>query len=324
MQKQSVAWCVAALIALPLAVNAQEKRSCWLRDANSPAASTAYLLCEQGQIWTTADAGKTWSARTTGATVKLRAFAWIDAQRGVAIGDTGTLLATTDGGKTWQPRESGVKDHLMDITFVGQQGWVAGYRGAVLHTADGGKTWTKQTTKTTMTLESIFFLDADHGWTVGWSGTILRTTDGGKTWNQIKSDAAQWTLSAVLFKDANNGWASGFSGTLLRTKDGGATWTALPSPVKGTLSAIGFDTSNRGWITYDDGFLLSNDGGETWKQQSAAGRYFLGKLVPVDKALWAVGQQVVLQQSGDGTAWKKIDSFVANSSMNDLLGPKTK
>jgi len=322
MRNVSVTRClaVAGLMILPLAMSAQEKKNCWLRDANSPAASTAYLLCEQGQIWTTTDAGKTWAAQATGATVKLRAFAWVDAARGVAIGDQGTVLATGDGGKTWQPRQSGVKEHLMDITFVGELGWISGYQGVVLHTTDGGKTWTRQPTKTTMTLESVFFLDPDHGWAVGWSGCILRTSDGGKTWTQVKAEAAQWTLLSVYFRDANNGWITGFSGTLLRSKDGGATWTALASPVKTMLNAMSFDSSNRGWITYDDGFLVSEDAGETWKQLTAPGRYFLGKLLPMDKTLWAIGQQVVLQQTGDGKVWKPLNTLVANSMLSDVLG----
>jgi photosystem II stability/assembly factor-like uncharacterized protein len=308
------------LFLLPLALTAQPKpaaapaqKNCWLRDANSPAASTAYLLCEQGQMWVTMDSGATWTQRNTGANARLRAFSWVDANRGLVVGNAGLLLATNDGGKTWQPRDSGVKQHLMDVTFIGEQGWVAGYQGVILHTPDGGKTWVRQPTDTTMTLEGIFFLDANHGWAVGWSGTILRTADGGKTWTHIKTDASQWSLFAACFTDVNHGWVTGFAGQILRTTDGGLTWKRQESPVKGSLNSISFDATNRGWITYDDGFLLSEDKGETWKPLSAGGRYFLGKLLPVDKDMWAVGQSVVLEQKSGGKEWKKINSLVANT-----------
>ena len=309
------ACCLAGLVLLLLWTPAAQAQSCWLRDAVSPAPSTAYLLCEQGRIWATVDGGATWSARNTGAPERLRAITFLDAQRGFAIGNRGVLLATADGGRTWQPRPSGGTQHLLDITFAGDSGWIAGYSGLILHSTDAGRTWTKQTTGTTQALENIFFLDQDHGWTVGWAGTILRTTDGGKTWTQSKSDAARWSMTGVYFRDAKNGWAVGFAGQILRSRDGGLTWEPQTSPVKGTLNAVAFDSSNRGWITYDDGFLLSEDGGENWKPVKTAGRFFLGKLIAVDNSLWTIGQSVALKQTG--TEWKKIDSLVPNRTAPD-------
>jgi len=324
MFNRTASRCLLGLLTLPVLTVAQQSSACWLRDANSPAPATAYLLCEQGKFWATTDGGATWVANSTGAKSRLRAFSWIDAKRGVAIGDGGLLLATNDGGKTWQPRDSGVKQHLIDITFVGESGWISGYQGVMLHSADGGNTWQKQTTKTTMALEGVFFLDQDRGWSVGWSGAILRTTDGGKTWTQVKTPAASWTLFAVYFQDANNGWITGFAGQLLRSKDGGLTWTAQKSPVKNSLNAIAFDSANRGWIAYDDGLLVSEDKGETWTQTPAGGRFFLGKLLPVDKSLWAIGQSVVLMQSGSGREWKRNSVLAADSAAPFLPVPETK
>ena len=312
-----IARCFIGLLILPILLCAQEKKPCWLRDATSPAPATAYLLCEQGGIWSTTDSGATWVPLSTGSTEHHRAFAWLDAKRGVAVGNGGMVLATEDGGKTWQPRVSGVKEHLMDVAFVGESGWIVGYQGVILHSVDGGKTWARQATQTSMTLESVFFLDKDHGWSVGWSGTILRTVDGGKTWSVIKVPAAQWTLTALCFTDLNNGWVTGFAGQLLRSKDGGVTWTAQKSPIQNWLTSIAFDNAGRGWITYDDGLLLSEDKGETWKPVPAGGRYFLGKLLLMDKSLWAIGQSVVLQQSGTGKEWTKNPNLVAERTLTE-------
>ena len=49
-----------------LAADTAPERSCWLRDAAAPANSVVHILCEQGGIWSTADAGATWSKRETG------------------------------------------------------------------------------------------------------------------------------------------------------------------------------------------------------------------------------------------------------------------
>ena len=110
--------------------------------------------------------------RRTGA---LRAVAFLDVNRGTTVGDGGAILATEDAGRTWTPRESGTTENLTDIQMVGEEGWIAGYDGVILHTSDGGKTWSKQNGGVALSLEALFFLDAQNGWAVGWAGTVLHT-----------------------------------------------------------------------------------------------------------------------------------------------------
>jgi photosystem II stability/assembly factor-like uncharacterized protein len=199
---------------------------------------------------------------------------------------------------------------LTDIEFIGQSGWMSGYTGVLLHSGDGGHTWTRQTTGTSQSIESMFFLDAERGWAVGWAGTILRTANGGRTWEQIRSSAATWSLSSVYFRDAKDGWAVGFAGQILRSRDGGATWEAQTSPVKSWLTCVLFDGSNRGWIAVDNGFLVSEDGGETWRSLAVDNRAFLSKLVRVKDLLWALGPFQALKQADAKVAWQKIEKLV--------------
>ena len=298
------------------AAGTQDQKGCWLRDGVSPAPSLVYLLCEQGGLMVTTDAGKTWVTRSTGAKGHLRNIEFSDANHGFAVGDDGLLVATADGGKTWEPRKTGVTENLTAIQFVGQSGWVSGYDGVILRSSDGGLTWAAQTTGTKESFENLFFLDADHGWVVGWAGMILRTTNGGKTWQQVRSDAAQWSLTSVYFHDANNGWIVGFSGQILRSRDGGVTWKAQTSPVTSSLSSILFDSSNRGWITADDSLLVSEDG-ESWKDIKVGDQLFLCQLITVNGAPWAIGQLGVLRQTGPGSAWKKIASLDPDDPLKD-------
>jgi photosystem II stability/assembly factor-like uncharacterized protein len=280
-------------------------------------------MCEQGTFWVTTDGGAKWTASETSAKVPLRALTFLDSKRGLAVGDQGFILATDDSGKTWKERPSGTKEKLMDVVFVGDQGWASGMNGTMIHTADGGRTWSAQTTGTSQAIEGLFFLDQEHGWAVGWAGTILLTTDSGKTWKQVKTDAAQWSLSSILFKDAKNGWAVGFAGQILRSGDGGLTWKSADTPVHGWLTSIAFDRANRGWITYDDGFLVSEDGGGTWKPVAVDGRFFLSRLLNMNDSLWALGQSAMLRLEGNGTAWKRIDSLVPNAAMREATAPQS-
>jgi photosystem II stability/assembly factor-like uncharacterized protein len=303
IRKQMGWW--LALGVMPLAAFAADERTCNMRDAALPTNSITYVLCEQGLLLVTNDDGATWAQRKIASTGTLRAVAFLDVNRGLTVGDGGAILATADAGRTWQPRVSGTTENLTDIQMVGEEGWIAGYDGVMLHTADGGKTWSKENTGQSLSLEALYFLDAQNGWAVGWSAMVLHTVDGGKKWQQVKIPGAQWSLSSIDFPDAKNGWISGFAGQLYRTKNGGATWEAKKTPVSGWLTSVGFDAAKRGWITTDAGFLLSEDGGETWKPQPTENQLFLNKILRSTGTAWALGPFGMLKQT-TGTQWKKI------------------
>lgn len=296
---------------------AAQDGTCWIRDGSSPAPSLVFLLCEQGSLLVTADNGATWSARETKVEGHLRNIDFIDSTHAFAVGDDGLLIATADGGKTWERRRTDVRENLAAIQFIGQSGWIAGFDGIILHSADGGRTWARQDTGTRDSLESVFFLDADRGWAAGWAGTILRTTNGGKTWQVIRTEAATWSLSAIYFKDANNGWIVGFGGQILRSRDGGVTWQAQKSPVNTWLSSVAFDGDKRGWITADESLLVSEDGGDSWREVKVEDRLFLSQLISVNGELWALGQLGAMRRSGSGNGWKRIESLVADDPSRD-------
>jgi photosystem II stability/assembly factor-like uncharacterized protein len=314
--RKQMGW-LLALGVMPLAAFAADERTCNMRDAALPTNSITYVLCEQGLLLVTNDDGATWAQRRIASTGTLRAVAFLDVNRGLTVGDGGAILATADAGRTWQPRVSGTTENLTDIQMVGEEGWIAGYDGVMLHTADGGKTWSKENTGQSLSLDALYFLDAQNGWAVGWSATVLHTVDGGKKWQQVKIPGAQWSLSSIDFQDAKNGWISGFAGQLYRTKDGGATWETKKTPVSGWLTSIGFDAAKRGWITTDAGFLLSEDGGETWKPQATEGQLFLNKILRSTGTAWALGPFGMLKQT-TGTQWKKIvNPLSSNAAAED-------
>ncbi|MCX6627830.1 MAG: YCF48-related protein [Candidatus Solibacter sp.] len=295
-----------ALGVIPLATFAADERSCNMRDAALPTNSITYVLCEQGLMLVTSDDGNTWAQRKiAGATGVLRAVAFLDVNRGLTVGDRGAILVTDDAGRTWTARPSGTTENLTDVQMLGDQGWITGYDGVILHTADGGKTWSPQKSGVALSLEALFFLDPQNGWAVGWAGTVLHTVDGGNKWQSLKIPGASWSLSSITFQDARNGWIVGFAGQLFRTKDGGATWEAKQTGFKGWLTSIGFDAAKRGWITTDEGFVLSVDGGETWKFQPTEDPVFLNKILRTTGTAWALGPFGMMKQTGVGE-WKPI------------------
>jgi photosystem II stability/assembly factor-like uncharacterized protein len=68
---------------------------CWI--AGSPGS----------RVFFTPDAGRSWSAFSTGTTAPLRAITFADDLHGWAVGQLGLILSTQDGGRTWRRQRSG-------------------------------------------------------------------------------------------------------------------------------------------------------------------------------------------------------------------------
>ena len=270
-----------------------DSQACAIEDAAS-SGDAIWLLCQERKVMVSTDT-ETWREYRLPAKSKVRALHFLDEQRGFVTGDAGLLLATSDGGRHWRAVKTPATDNLTAIHSVGDLVWVAGWGGTILHSPDAGATWQLQPTPVTQGLDGIFFSDAEHGWAVGWVGTILRTSDGGRHWEQVRTDKAMWSLSAVYFSDARNGWVVGFMGQILHTTDGGETWERIESPSKGWLTSVIFDEANRGWITADDRFLVSDDGGRTWRMVGLNRHSFLSGLFRARGRLWAYGPGAVLR-----------------------------
>jgi photosystem II stability/assembly factor-like uncharacterized protein len=313
---------LAVLGAMPLLAfaAATEERSCNMRDVALPGNSTTYVLCEQGFLLMTGDEGVTWAQRKiAGAAGTMRAIAYVDEKRGLAVGDSGLILGTEDAGITWSPRASGTKETLSDIQMVGNEGWIAGFDGIILHSSDAGKTWTKQESGVSMSLETLFFLDAKNGWAGGWAGMLLHTVDGGRQWRQVKVPGASWSITSITFLDEKNGWFSGFAGQLFRTRDGGATWEQKKTQVTGSLPSVAFDSAGYGWVASDEGLLRSADSGQTWTLVELPNQFFLNKLQRASGAIWAIGPFGMYKQTGAGasTQWKRIVNPLSADAIPD-------
>jgi photosystem II stability/assembly factor-like uncharacterized protein len=159
-------------------------------------------------IYKSTDAGRTWHATGSGASVFPNSNDWdssdalaIDAQhpRTVYAAVGRTLLKTTDAGASWQPITNGLPAGVTSLAAHPQR---SGTLYAGLHTGDG-------------------------------TGAIYETTDGGRTWNAAESGPAITTLAVDPARPTTI-WAAGWTrrkGTrqyksfLIRSTDRGRTWT---------------------------------------------------------------------------------------------------
>jgi photosystem II stability/assembly factor-like uncharacterized protein len=244
---------------------------------------------ERTYLLRSTNGGSTWSDVVGSPTEGLSAISFTDANRGIAVGETGGIYQTSDGGKTWL--EIWTHDNLNDVWFSdANNGTAVGYRGTIIRTTDGGTSWGRQSSGTISFLRSVCFVDVWTGFAVGENGTILRTENGGTTWTKQPTDSLA-TLNGVHFTDTNHGAAVGstlvdpsrLAAVVLRTTDGGARWTPRILDPEGAetgsvLNGVWFTDVQTGFavgVTYKTQgsvgrMLRTTDGGETWVSQNTS------------------------------------------------------
>lgn len=175
---------------------------------------------------------------------------------------------------------------------------------------------------TSIRMDGLSFVDANHGWVGSAEGWIYRTTDGGASWTLQLNSPTNY-IRCVEFADMQNGWAGTLnSGAILyHTSNGGDTWTPVPNLPDLKPNAVCGIWVASPRVIYCVGsysgparMLKSADGGLTWTSKDLAP--LAGTLVDVyfrnDSVGFAVGgvgafgdttRSVVLQTTNGGATW---------------------
>jgi photosystem II stability/assembly factor-like uncharacterized protein len=241
------------------------------------------------------------------------------------------IYFTTNGGKTWElvhPRVGWVKTilispHDRQVVFAGGQGFSI--------SKDGGYTWKQFNDglpKTPLELKInpkdqtiLFAQDMAVKWTA--SGTqIYRSADGGRTWGQTTKN------NCSLMFDAGGNSICGYK----KSTDGGRTWIDAPKPISQYQSSIGSNypfSSTMILITFfsEDGVLVSQDKGRTWRQTTGLQRdpeitrfFFDHAQGQTIYALTSMdrGENLEIYRSNDfGKTWRPCPSSQASTSQTD-------
>jgi len=209
-----------------------------------------------------------WTAQTSGVTVRLRGVSAVSEKVAWASGAGNTILRTDDGGTTWHKltNPASSPDERLDFRDVdavsATTAYVlsvgAGTLSRIYKTTDAGATWTLQFTNTDADafFDAMAFWDADHGIAVSDSVkgafVIITTGDGGRSWNRVPADrlppalenegafAASGT-NVTVFGTAHAWFGTGAAARsrVLHTADRGKTWTIAETPLRaGQTSGI--------------------------------------------------------------------------------------
>lgn len=226
---------------------------------------------EGGVIYTSTDAGKTWTYQTLPSVPKLTGIVFYNTLQGSIVGVNGTVLTTADGGDTWKVQSIGVprtSDSLTGILYFDIQHQLTFGYDNLLATSDGGVVWSDCIkAPATSHLNRITFVDSDHGIAVGSSGGIVSTTNAGGTWISHQSGINSDLLD-VSMADVKHGAAVGARGAIVTTDDGGETWSPIPSPTASALNGVACVAPSVLTVIGDSGKIYRTvNNGLTWTQQ---------------------------------------------------------
>lgn len=178
---------------------------------------------------------------------------------------------------------------VRNLYFVNpSNGFIIGQEGKILHSSDSGKTWIFQNSGTTLSLESIFFINDSIGFISGEGETgckepdcnkgsfLLKTTDGGRHWTKILYGHFQF-LETMHFEDQNNGLAimKTTEGSvpeiryLVKTSDEGALWNKINVSLPNWPNDIFSFGKIKFILGSNNNIFKSNDNGNNWESLNA-------------------------------------------------------
>lgn len=126
---------------------------------------------------------------------------------------------------------------------------------SIYKTTNRGLDWTTVYQSTLNFIKDFYFLNNDKGFAVGTGGTIVMTIDQGNNWSVINSGITTDLLS-VTFVDSLKGFISGKNGKLLKTSDGGLNWYSQISNTGNNLNKIYFTSKDTGYVVGDNGVII--------------------------------------------------------------------
>jgi hypothetical protein len=252
-------------------------------------------------IWTSSDAGASWTNRTAGTDASGQRWAWVASDatgaRLVAAttpatnGQTADVWTSSDAGATWIKRAS--IDPLFGRSVVASD--ATGTRlalavGDVWTSPDGGITWTDQTLATPGGLAYCYALASDATgdrlvaiasppggaadvWTSAdagqtWTNRTQGTAGAGQYWWDLASDATGAHLVAV-----SRGTAQDQTGDVWTSADFGATWINGTNGAAGAnqpFAAAASDATGTNLVAAGaSGIWRSADAGASWTNETA-------------------------------------------------------
>jgi hypothetical protein len=193
---------------------------------------------------------------------------FLSATRGIAVGNIQdgksrkpVSVVTQDAGAHWQVVP--LEENPASLFFLNDSlGWMVTEKG-LWKTTESGKDWHKQPRLPAQPIR-VFFTDENNGWAACTKKSVLVTHDGGKKWEPVAAAAEPDGLPErsaytwIAFANAKYGIITGLNQPLQRWGPMFPTWLDPEDALTRRETAH---------LAYA---LVTNDGGTSWKVESAS------------------------------------------------------
>lgn len=278
-----------------------------------------------GTLIHTSDGGASWTSQGNG--VGGNDLHFLNDSTGWSAPGANHLYRTNDGGDSWQqvptPSTTGI-DH---VRFLNDSvGWINDGNSFFVST-DGGNSWTDKGINLYGYMEGVHFSNKDTGWAVGSRGQVYRTTSGWDQRDRIwKGDFEGW-LNGVDPVSAQKAWAVGRWGRIASFSLDSGIMNYISTNTNEAFLSVHFANENIGCAVGDNGEVrCTDDGGNNWQSRFFSGYPLYDVFFSSSSHAWAVGYEGVYHSNDGGNSWVQqspSNQFTYRSSVdfvNDSIG----
>ena len=266
-----------------------------------------------GDLFKTEDGGKTWFFNNFEG-FNFQDSKFFNSNSGIFSyikNSTSYIFKTQDGGENWISYQlAPSQTYVQYLYFINENiGWAVGTNESIVKTIDGGKTWNVQRSIINAShLNSVYFINENEGWASGLNGLILHTVDGGNLWNKITSNI-NTHIADTYFKNSSDGYLITPSSGFYETKNGGQTWTRRNDifGFESVLRKFKFIDEKNGYLIGSSFYLLTNDGGKSWKlfnNENTRGNTGGFDVIDDNNLIFAKDNGIQISHDG-GSSWNK-------------------
>ena len=223
-------------------------------------------------LWMSADDGTTWRKIFSKPGTVLGSPSYTVDGSKIVLSHMNSFHISTDGGQNWTEKWSGPASVSPDGSFLAGCSISGGAYTTYIST-DDGHNWTQ---KGTNSIECPRYV-ANNGTLIakGANNKIAKSTDYGQTWTEISGFSG-----SLLTSFGNNGNTIFDEGNRI-SLDGGNHWTPLNAPIPAGYTIYGtgisddgkklfIDLENPSGAAREGAFLMSVDGGKTWRTENTS------------------------------------------------------
>lgn len=280
------------------------------------------ILGYNGDLYKTADGGKTWVLTAVGSEFYWGALDifFLDKDNWWIVGESAKIYNTSNGGDNWSLQNSGYQWEVLNGIYFRDRnnGWTWG-NDKFLHSTDGGLTWKAQSKPINENINKIEFADGQTGWAFGINGTILKTTDGGTVWFTQSQKLNAVRFNTTFWVSPQEGWVSGLNkdatfNTTFQSTDGGSTWQDRTVNISEAGSSIFFIDKNTGWLATSSDYTGSNiykttNNGSLWLHKFTHTSR-IKKIQFINHSIgWACNNNDILKSADGGSEWTEQNAL---------------